>query len=118
MSESPMKTILQLFRDTDLVDGHNVIVMDDLRQTNPEIFTPSGAMDYARFEREIRPKYPIQVRFDKGSISFTLGTGGCRIQSIIHAAVLILQRLHTWDPQAKYQSAITHLNNALSELGE
>lgn len=53
------------------IKGHSVIVMDDLKKEMPHLFNESGAMDYAKFETDIRPRFPIQVRLDKQSIAFT-----------------------------------------------
>ena len=65
-------TSTELFDKVDTVAGRKVIIMDNLRRDMPELFGEDGAMDWRRFEEEIRPKYPIQVRHDKQSISVTL----------------------------------------------
>lgn len=58
------------------VFNSEVIVMDDLRETEPDLFSESGQMDYKMFEEKIRPFKHIQVRKDKNSVSFTLAKKG------------------------------------------
>lgn len=52
--------------------GHNVIVMDELRDTYPDRFNESGGMDYRWFEHVVRPFNHIYIRNDVKSISVTL----------------------------------------------
>ena len=61
---------LETLKGIRIIQGEPVIHMDDLRKKHPEMFNESGQMDYARFEKEIRPQYPIQIRHDKNLISF------------------------------------------------
>lgn len=98
----------------------DVVVMDELREKNPDKFNESGAMDYGWFEKEIRPKNFVYVRNDVNSISFTLqngpvkenGVNGCQVDTIIEAAKVILEKSNG------DKEAIGGLNYALLYLSE
>lgn len=102
----------------------DVIVMDELRETMPELFNESGAMDYKCFEENIRPKNFIYIRHDKNSLSFTIqngpikenGVNGCQVDTIIEAAKLILEGLNKNFPCRENACAITKLDEALMWL--
>lgn len=103
------------------INGEKVIVMDDLREQHPEMFNEAGAMDYARFEKEIRPNYPIQIRHDKNSISFTIqngpikevGKNGCQVTALIDAACSIIRRLNSQFPCEENDKTVGCLVEAL-----
>lgn len=104
--------------------GFNVVVMDELREKNPDKFNESGAMDYPWFEKEIRPYNFIYVRHDVNSIAFTIqngpisegGISGCQVDSIIDAAKMILEGLNKNVPSRETSVAITKLEEAMMWL--
>lgn len=106
------------------IGGFPVVIMDELREKYPDRFNEKGGMDYQWFEKEIRPKNFIYVRNDVNSIAFTIqngpikqsGVNGCQIDTIIHAAKLILEGLNKTFPHPKNESAIRHLGEALTDL--
>jgi hypothetical protein len=106
------------------IGGFPVVVMDKLKEQYPEKFNESGAMDYAWFEKEIRPTNFIYVRNDVNSISFTLqnkpikevGVNGCQIDTIIYAAKAILEGLNDQRPCRENSVAITKLDEAIMWL--
>lgn len=103
------------------INGEKVIVMDELKKNHPEMFNESGSMDYARFEKEIRPNFPIQVRHDKNSIAFTIqngpikevGKNGCQVEDIIAAAKVIIEGLNAKYPCRENAMVITKLDEAI-----
>jgi len=106
------------------IGGYPVIVMDELREKYPEKFNESGSMDYKWFEAEIRPTNFIYVRHDVNSISFTLqngpikevGENGCQVDTLIHAAKLILEGLNAKFPSEYNEMAINKLDMAIRHL--
>ena len=118
---------LETLRDVVTIGGFSVVIMDDLKKKFPEKFSgPSSQMDYAWFEKEIRPKNFIYVRQDVNSIAFTLqngpikekGVNGCQVDTIIEAAKTILSGLNKQFPCKENEVAIAHLENALGVLGQ
>ena len=101
--------------------GFDVVVMDELRAKHPEKFNESGAMDYKWFESEIRPFNFVYVRNDVNSISFTIqngpikenGVNGCQVDTLIHAAKIIIDGLNKKFPCRENSLAITKLEEAL-----
>jgi hypothetical protein len=98
--------------------------MDELREKFPEKFNESGAMDYKWFEKEIRPNNFVYVRHDVNSISFTLqngainenGVNGCQVETIIHAAMVIIKGLNEKFHSPHNDNAIDYLYDAICEL--
>ena len=115
---------LETLKGVKKIGGFGVVVMDDLREQHPEKFNESGAMDYAWFEKEIRPNFFVHVRNDKNSIAFTIqngpikevGVNGCQVDTIIAAAKAILEGLNKKFPCRENSSAITKLDEALHWL--
>lgn len=113
---------LETLKDVKQIGGFNVICMDELRKQNPELFNESGAMDWAIFERDIRPHNFIYLRHDKNSISFTIqngpireaGMNGCQVDTLIHAAKTILEGLNKNYPCRENAVAITKLDEAIT----
>lgn len=103
------------------IGGFKVVVMDELRENFPEKFNESGAMDYAWFEKEIRPKNFIYVRNDKNSLSFTIqngpikenGVNGCQVQTIVEVAKKIVEGLNAKFPCRENAMMITKLDEAI-----
>jgi len=99
------------------------IVMDNLRDKYPE-FNADGGMDYGWFESELRPNFPIQIRTDKNSISFTVqsgpvnkaGVNGCDVSALILAAKLIVEGFNRLVPHGQNLICIAALNGALRAL--
>ena len=81
---------LNVFKSIEYIQGSRVIIMDELKVKHPGLFDESGGMDYAIFEKEVRPKYGIYIRNDVNSISFALkrqpGGPGCQVGALIRAA--------------------------------
>ena len=106
--------------------GSNVIIMDDIKKTHPELFPPhlNGQMDSKVFEKDFRRQNPIQLRVDKGSISFTLQTGpikevgvnGCQIDALIIMARDIIKYFNDQYPCQENILALEALTVALKEL--
>ena len=96
------KMALETLDGIKTIGGFNLIVMDDLREKYPSKFTESGAMDYAWFERDIRPYNYIYLRPDKNSLAFTIqdgpikevGVNGCQVETLIEAAQIIIEGLN------------------------
>ena len=81
-------------------------------------------MDYKRFEKEFRPKYPVQIRHDKNSISFTIqngpikevGVNGCQVDTLVSAAIGIIDGLNRNFPCNENDHALWHLRSAYYAL--
>jgi hypothetical protein len=115
---------LKTLKDVKEIGGFPVIVMDELREKFPEKFNESGAMDYKWFEKEIRPYNFIYVRHDVNSIAFTIqsapikevGVNGCQVDTLIHAAKLIIEGLDANLPCVENKLALYHLMSAIEQL--
>lgn len=103
------------------IEGFNVVDMDALRDTHPDMFRPDGSMHYHLFERDIRPTNFIYVRKDVNSISFTLqkgpigevGVNGCQVDALIGAAKAIIEGFNKQFPCRENAMVITKLDEAL-----
>ena len=113
---------LETLKDLKRVGGHTVIVMDDLKTDHPELFpNDSAQMDYAIFEKDIRPNYPIQISHDKNSIAFTIqngaikenGVNGCQVIDMIYVAKHIISNLNDKFPCDENQKTLDALEDAL-----
>ena len=115
---------LETLKDVTEIGGEKVIHMDDLRETMPDLFNPGGGMDYHKFEKEIRPKFPIQIRHDKNSVSFTIqngpikevGKNGCQVDHLILVAKRIIEKFNEKFPCRENSMAITKLDEAIHWL--
>lgn len=115
---------LETLKDVKEIWGYDVVVMDDLKKLHPEMFNESGQMDYKIFESKIRSNYPIQIRHDKNSISFTIqngpikenGINGCQLEALIYTAKLMIIGLNEKFPCRQNSLAITKLDEALHWL--
>ena len=117
---------LETLKGVKKVGGHDIVIMDELRDKHPEQFNESGQMNWEWFEKDIRPNYFIYVRNDKNSISFTIqdgpvkenGVNGCQVDSLIEAAMLMIKGLNENYPCRENSLAITKLQEALFWLAE
>ena len=117
---------LETLKGVEEIDGFKVAVMDELKEKHPEMFSESGQMDYKRFEKEIRPTHPIQIRHDKNSISFTIqngpikevGVNGCQVDTLIRAVFMIVAGLNKKFPCAENSTACMALADAYVALKE
>ena len=117
---------LETLKDIKEIGGYPVVVMDELREKNPDKFNESGSMDYKWFESEIRPHNHIYIRHDVNSISFTLqngpikevGVNGCQVDTLIYAAKAILEGLNKNFPCHENEMAINKLQAAIDWMDE
>ena len=117
---------LENLKDVKKIGGHDIVIMDELRDKHPEQVNESGQMNWEWFEKDIRPNYFIYVRNDKNSISFTIqdgpvkenGVNGCQVDTVIEAAKTIIERLNKKFPCRENSVAITKLDQALFWLAE
>ena len=117
---------LETLKNTKKVGDFELVVMDDLRKQHPNKFNESGSMDWAWFERDIRPNHFIYVRHDKNSLSFTLqngpvkesGVNGCQVDTVIETAKIIIEGLNAKFPCRENALAITKLDEALMWLNK
>jgi len=102
------------------IDGHQIYVIDTLRERYPEYFNEAGAMDYAYFEEHIRSVFDIFIRNDKDSITFKMmtkpaseGGEGCQFTTLIHCALIMCQKLNERFSCNENENTIMHLKMAL-----
>ena len=115
---------LETLKGIEKIGDFSVIIMDELRAKFPEKFNEKGGMDYQWFEKEIRPNNFVYIRNDVNSIAFTIqkgpvkdvGVNGCQVDTIIEAALFILQGLHEKFPCKENGEAMSSLNDALDAL--
>lgn len=116
---------LKTLKGVEKIGGFDVVVMDDLKLKYPDRFTEGGSrMDWAWFEKDIRPKNFIYIRNDVNSLSFTLqsgpvkevGVNGCQVDTVIETAKIMLEGLNQEFPCEENTRAIMHLSMALEEL--
>lgn len=111
--------MLEHLKEIRSIEGHDVVVMDDLKKKYPQHFNKdSGQMDYKWFESEIRDKKFIYIRRDKNSLSFTLEgeNQGCPVECVITAAKGLLMGLQKKSPSILKSLAIDHLDMAASNI--
>jgi hypothetical protein len=112
---------LETLKGVKEINGEKVVVMDELREANPERFTETGAMDNKWFEETIRPNAFIYVRHDKNSVSFTIqngpikenGKNGCQVADMIAVAKHMIEELNKKFPCRENAVTITKLDEAL-----
>lgn len=112
---------LETMRGVTNINGEDVVVMDDLRESKPEMFEESGQVKWEIFEKDIRPNKFIYVRNDKNSISFTLqggpikenGKNGCQLTDMIAVAKHMIEQLNKQFPCRENAMTITKLDEAL-----
>lgn len=117
---------LSLLEKINRFGNEKVIVMDKLREAYPEMFNEWGAMDYQKFDEDIRPNYPIQIRHDKNSIAFTLQNGptrvvghnGCDILHVILFAMTYIEHLNETHPCEQNKKCIGFLSGAIGALNQ
>jgi len=115
---------LETLKGVKEINGHKVIIMDELREQYPDKFNESGSMDYKWFEKEIRPHHHIYVRNDVNSLSFTIQNGpikenghnGCQVDEIISAARIIIGGLNINFPCRENSIVLAKLDGALMWL--
>lgn len=112
---------LETLKGLKQIGTEKIIVMDELREQFPDKFNESGAMDYAWFEKDIRPNAFIYVRNDKNSLSFTIqngpigevGKNGCQVTDVIAVAKHIIEQLNAKFPCRENAMTVTKLDEAL-----
>ena len=117
---------LETLKGVTEIGGFSVVIMDELRAKHPEKFNESGAMDYAWFEKDVRPNNFVYIRHDVNSLSFTIqngpvkekGVNGCQVDTVIEAAKLIIEGLNKNFPCRENSMTITKLDEALMWLGK
>jgi len=119
---------LEVLKDVKDIGGFEVVVMDDLRESMPELFPEAlmGQMDYVVFERDIRTNKFVYIRNDKNSITFNLqsgpvkevGVNGCQIDTIIEAAKILIEKHNQIYPCYENVRALYSLKDALGFLAE
>lgn len=115
---------LETLNGVEEIGGFKIVVMDDLREKNPEMFRPDGSMIYHLFDEKIRPFNFIYLRKDVNSLSFNLqrgpikevGVNGCQVDTVIEAAKVIIEGLNKQFPCRENSVAITKLDEALMWL--
>jgi hypothetical protein len=111
--------MIELLKDIKKIDCFNIVVMDKLRETNPEMFRPDGSMHYHLFEEKIRPFNFIYLRNDVNSITFNLKKAnqeGCHISTMIETCALMLEVLNEEKKNNHIEFAINHLQDAMGHL--
>jgi len=112
---------LEVLQNEKEIGGFSVIIMDKLKEKRPDLFNESGAMDYKKFESDVRPRNPIQVRLDKNSISFTIqngpikevGVNGCQVDCLLHAWVAIVEELNEQFPSKENSISLRKVKEAI-----
>lgn len=117
---------IETLKNVNSIGSYKVIDMGKLRELYPDKFNDSGSMDYWWFEKEIRPNNFIYVRHDVNSISFTLqngpvkenGVNGCEVNTLIKAAIIIIDGLNQKFPCEENSLCILKLADALQHLDD
>lgn len=112
---------LETLRGVKFINNEGIVVMDDLKEANPEMFNENGSMKYEIFEKDIRPNKFIYVRNDVNSLSFTIqngpikenGKNGCQVVDVIAVAKHIIEKLNKEFPCRENSMTITKLDEAL-----
>ena len=115
---------IETLEHLDEINGFQIVHMDKLREKYPEKFNESGQIDYKWFEKDIRPNHFIYERSDVNSLTFTMQTGpikevginGCQVDTLIHAAKAIIEKLNDKLPCRENALVITKLDEAIQWL--
>lgn len=106
---------LEVLKDVKDIGGFNVL------DERPKKF--NGAIDFEKFD-ELRKAHPIYIDHDFNLISFRLqngpikevGVNGCQVDTLLHAALLILQGFNKKIPCRENSLAITKIEEAIHWL--
>lgn len=113
---------LKTLKNVHSIGGFTVVNMEELKRDHPEQFNKeSGQMNYAWYEKEIRPSNFITVRDDVNSLTFTLqngpvkekGINGCQVVTILETAQLIIERLNAEFPSDYNVNTLSALKSAI-----
>ena len=115
---------LETLKDVKEIDGFELVHMDNLRETNPEMFHESGQMIYEKFEKDIRPNKFLYARRDKNSITLTMqngpikevGVNGCQVDTLVALAIKIVEGLNRKFPCKENFDALILLEAGLKRL--
>lgn len=112
--------MIEFLKGVTHIGGHEICVMDELRDKYPEKFNESGAMDYKWFESELRDKHDIFLRHDKDSLTFNIitapvseGGKGCQAIILVEAALIAIKHYNSLFPCRENSITITKLEEAL-----
>ncbi len=84
---------------------------------------PEGQVDWHLFDEQRKEK-PIYIDHDVNMISFRIqdgpikehGVNGCQVDTLIHAALIIIEGLNEKFPSSDNINTIAHLYHALASL--
>ena len=104
------------------IGGYAVVDLEEAKAQGT-FRDPDGSFNWEKYD-EYRKDFPISIAHDKNMISFRIqngpikevGENGCQVDTLIHAAKLIIEKLNENFQSSRNMKAIGHLNLALAAL--
>jgi hypothetical protein len=102
------------------IGGFKVLDQNNLESSHPELHK-DGKLDWDKFDKEVKPNYPITIHHDRNILSFTIqngpikenGVNGCQVDTVIETAKIIVEGLNKKFPCRENAMVITKLDEAL-----
>lgn len=103
-----MTLSVHAFKHGEKINGHGVVIMDELREKYPDKFIKSGQMDWKWFEKDIRPNHTIYIRRDKNSFSCSY----CDNETVLEAVAKMMMVTAVEDEDMR-DKAYGHVKSAI-----
>lgn len=115
---------LETLKGVEKIDGFDVIDLDTAR-LDSAFFDADAKFDWGKFDKH-RENFPISICHSQNMISFKIqkgpvkeaGVNGCQVDTIIAAALRIIEGLNEKFPCEENGKAIEHLAGALEALND
>jgi len=106
------------------IGGYKVIELDEAKEL-PEFKNPDGGFNWAKYYA-FRKDYPIGITHSQNMVSFKIqngpikevGQNGCQLDTLIHAAMIMIDKLNEKFSCNENIGASGHLHAALRCLDE
>lgn len=113
---------LETLKNVEKIDGFGVIDLDTAR-LDPAFFDADAKFDWEKFDKH-RENFPVSICHSQNMISFKIqkgpikevGANGCQVDTIIAAALRIVEGLNENYPCDENKEVISFLAAALTTL--
>ena len=111
---------LETLKDVKEIGGYPVITQDDIKAHVPRVHQSGQKLDWTAW----REANPVVVDHDHNTIAFKIqngaikeaGVNGCQVDTLIHAAKMIIAGLNAKFPCRENSNAIAALDEAIQWL--
>ena len=113
---------LETLKGVEQIGGFGVIDLDTVR-LDPAFFDADAKFDWEKFDKH-RENFPVLICHSQNMISFKIqkgpikevGVNGCQVDTIVAAALRIVEGLNEKFPCAENEAAMEHLSKALEAM--